>query len=413
MNHERFISLRFPIALMLSTVCFVTPAWADFKAGMDAANRGDHATASREWRPLAEKGDAAAQFNLGLLYYKGQGVPQDYVLTRQWWEKSAAQGHVAAQVSLGILYASGYGVPKDNQQAVRWFRLAADQGDALAQVKLGIMYMQGDGVPQDYVQALKWSSLSGANGDKDAIEFRDVLAKLMTPAQITEAKKLAREWKPKADLATALGHYEKAVGVFPKEFLLFSAVQQEAYLRGVLDGEYLLSEENKDKDPDRDAFVNCLNTRLKTILSEAKSFVEREGEHNNLMPWTLSILAGQNCPEKTGLQTKISPKYTEATTATKLVFLQKQNRNETEFQREQAIIDNAFTRGVLDGKVFMLYGHHYSKLVDYLGCLSKPGNLDKIIRSSGYYTQFGKNLDQSQAYGVTFAESLVCKELSE
>ena len=217
----------------------------------------------------------------------------------------------------------------------------------------------------------------------------------------------------KPDLSTALGQYNKAVGVFPKEFLRFSAVQQEAYLRGVLDGEYFVSEENKNKVLDRDAFVNCLNTRLKTILSEVKSFVEREGEHNNLMPWTLSILVGQNCPEKTGLQTKTSPKYTEATTATKLLFLQKQNRNETELQREQTIINNAFTRGVLDGKVFMFYGHHHPKLVDYLGCLSKPGNLDKIILSSGAYTAFGKNLDKSQAYGVTFVESFVCKELDE
>lgn len=411
MSHDRFISLRFPIALMLSIVCFVAPAWADFKAGMDAANRGDHATASREWRPLAEKGNAAAQLNLGLLYYKGQGVPQDYVLARQWWEKSAAQGHVAAQVSLGILYASGYGVPKDNQQAVRWFRLAADQGDALAQGRLGIVYMQGDGVPQDYVQAHKWYSLSGANGDKEVIEIRDVLAKRMTPAQITEAQKLAREWKPKADLETALGHYGKAVGVFPKEFLRFSAVQQEAYLRGVLDGEYYLSEESKD--PNRDAFVNCLNARQKTILSKAKSFVEREGEHDNLMPWTLSLLVGQSCPKGKRVPPKESPKYAEATTPTKLVFLQKPNPNETELQREQAIIDKAFVRGVLDGKVFILYGYSYSKLADYLECLSKPGNLDTIVLQRGAFTQFGENLDKSQAYGVTFAESLVCKELNE
>ena len=411
MSHDWLISLRFPIALMLSIVCFVAPAWADFKAGMDAANRGDHATASREWRPLAEKGNAAAQLNLGLLYYKGQGVPQDYVLARQWWEKSAAQGHVAAQVSLGILYASGYGVPKDNQQAVRWFRLAADQGDALAQGRLGIMYMQGDGVPQDYVQAHKWYSLSGANGDKEVIEIRDVLAKHMTPAQITEAKNLAREWKPKADLETALGHYKKAVGVFPKEFLRFSAVQQEAYLRGVLDGEYYLSEESKD--PNRDAFVNCLNARQKTILSKAKSFVEREGEHNYLMPWTLSRLIGQSCPEKTHMQAKTSPTYTEATTPTKLLFLGKPNPSEAESQREQAIIDNAFTRGVLDGKVFALYGHSYSKLADYLECLSKPGNFDTIFRARNFLTQFGDNLDKSQAYGVAYAEALTCKELNE
>jgi TPR repeat protein len=396
---------------MLSIACLVAPAWADLKAGMDAANRGDYATALREWRPLAEEGNAGAQFNLGLHYYNGQGVPQDYVLARQWWEKAAAQAHVAAQLSLGTLYVYGYGVPKDNQQAIRWFRLAADQGDALAQVKLGVMYERGDGIPQDYVQAYKWYSLSGANGEKEAIKIRDVLAKRMTSAQIAEAQNLAREWKPKADMATALGQYNKAVGVFPKEFLRFSAIQQEAYLRGVLDGEYFLSEESKD--PDRDAFVSCLNARLKMILSEAKSFVERKGEHNYLMPWTLGLLVGQSCPKETRAQDKTPPKYMEASTPTKLIFLQKENLIETEFQRQQAIIYKAFVRGVLDGKVYMLYGHRYSKLVDYLGCLSKAGNLDTIVLQRGAFTQFGENLDKSQAYGVAFTEALICKELNE
>ena len=305
----------------------------------------------------------------------------------------------------------GYGVPKDNQQAVRWFRLAADQGDALAQIKLGSMYELGNGVTQDFVQAHKWYNLGAANGEKEAAEIRDALAKRMTLAQITEAQKLALEWKPKADLTTALGQYNKAVGVFPKEFLRFSAIQQEAYLRGVLDGEYFLLETSKH--PDRDAFVNCLNARLKTILSEAKSFVEREGEHNNLMPWTLGLLVGKSCQKETRMQAKTSPKYSEAMTPTKLVFLQKPNPNEREFQREQDIIDKAFIRGVLDGKVFTLYGHSYSKLVDYLQCLSKPGNLDTIVLQRGAFTQFGENLDKSQAYGVAFTESLVCKELNE
>ena len=72
------ISLRFPIALVLSIVCLATPAWADFEAGMEAYKGSEYATALREWRPLAEQGDANAQFNLGMLYTKGQGVPQDY-----------------------------------------------------------------------------------------------------------------------------------------------------------------------------------------------------------------------------------------------------------------------------------------------------------------------------------------------
>ena len=189
--------LRFPIAVVLSIVCLAVPAWADYKAGEDAYNRGDFATALREWRPLAEQGDARAQYDLGVLYRKGRGVPQDDVQARQWYEKASAQGQAKAQYNLGTLYLNGSGVPKDYQQALRWFRMAADQGEALAQTKIGIMYDDGQGVPHDFVQAHKWYNLAATNGDKPAAELRDALAKQMTPAQIAEAQQLAREWKPK------------------------------------------------------------------------------------------------------------------------------------------------------------------------------------------------------------------------
>ena len=192
-----YISFRFPIAVLLSIVCLALPAFADYKAGEDAYNLGDYATALREWRPLAEQGDALAQYNLGLLYRKGRGAPQDDVQARQWYEKAAAQGQAKAQYNLGTLYLNGGGVPKDYQQALRWFRMAADQGEALAQTKIGIMYDDGQGVPHDFVQAHKWYSLAATNGDKPAAELRDALAKQMTPAQIAEAQQLAREWKPK------------------------------------------------------------------------------------------------------------------------------------------------------------------------------------------------------------------------
>ena len=191
------MSLRFTITLVLSIVCLAMPVWADFQAGMDALNRGDYATALHEWRPLAEQGDALAQFNLGVLYRKGRGAPQDDVQARQWFEKAAAQGQAKAQFNLGTLYFNGEGVAKDYQQAFRWFRLAADQGEALAQTKIAIMYDEGQGVPQDIVQAYKWYSLAATNGDKPAPQLRDALANQMTPAQIAEAQKLAREWKPK------------------------------------------------------------------------------------------------------------------------------------------------------------------------------------------------------------------------
>jgi TPR repeat protein len=79
---------------------------------------------------------------------------------------------------------------------MKWYRLAADQGYAHAQYNLGIMYAKGQGVPQDYVKAHMWFNLSAAQGEQDAAEHRDKVAQRMTPAQIAEAQKLAREWKP-------------------------------------------------------------------------------------------------------------------------------------------------------------------------------------------------------------------------
>jgi hypothetical protein len=184
-------------AIMLSFICLTAPAWADFKAGMDAHHRGDYATALHEWPPLAEQGNAAAQSNLGLLYANGHGVLQDYVQARQWWEKAAVQGDEIAMNNLGTNYLNGYGVPQDYKTALFWFRLAADRGNATAQAKLGLMYKNGLGVPQDFIHAHKWYNLAGANGEKFGTESRDQLAERMTPAQIAEAQQLAREWKPK------------------------------------------------------------------------------------------------------------------------------------------------------------------------------------------------------------------------
>ena len=171
-------------------------------AGVAAYKRGAYATAVREWRPLAEQGDAKAQYNLGLMYRKGQGVPQDDAEAVGWWRKAAEQGNAGAQNNLGVMYRNGHGVPQDDAEAVGWWRKAAEQGDANAQYNLGLIYKNGQGVPQDEAQAYMWFKLSsstfppGEDRD-DAVKNRDIVAKKMTPAQIAEAQKLAREWKPK------------------------------------------------------------------------------------------------------------------------------------------------------------------------------------------------------------------------
>ena len=81
--------LGLTIALLIG---LVAPAWAGVAEGVAAYKRGDYATALREYRPLAEQGDAAAQAALGVIYHYGQGVPQDYAEAVRWYRKAAAQG---------------------------------------------------------------------------------------------------------------------------------------------------------------------------------------------------------------------------------------------------------------------------------------------------------------------------------
>lgn len=130
---------------------------ADFDAGFDAYERGDFATAMREWRPLAEQGYAAAQFNLGIMYDNGQGVPEH------------------------------------DAEAAKWYRLAAEQGDADAQIRLSLKHAKGEGVPEDSVQAYAWLNLAAAQGNMDASKNKGLIRKLMTREQVAEAQKLSRK----------------------------------------------------------------------------------------------------------------------------------------------------------------------------------------------------------------------------
>ncbi len=162
----------------------------------------DYREAEKWYRKGAEQEDAAAQFMLGVMYYYGKGVPQDYKEAVKWYRKVAEQGDDAAQYALGTIYhEGGKGVPQDYQEAVKWFRRAAEQGNGEAQFNLGNMYTKGWGVPQDYVQAHKWLSLFASRYQGKTHEMlirnRDVIEKKMTSAQVAKAQKLAREWKPK------------------------------------------------------------------------------------------------------------------------------------------------------------------------------------------------------------------------
>jgi uncharacterized protein len=184
-------------ALMLAVSFAGSVAAGAPEDGVAAYEKGDYATALRLLCPLADQGDAGAQYNLGLMYANVQGVPQDYAAAVNWYRKGAEQGDTGAQVNLGLMYDNGQGVQQDYATAMSWYRKAAERGDAAAKYFLAVMYEYGRGVPQDYVTAHMWFNLAAASGDTDAVIRREMVAAKMTPAQIAEAEKLAREWKPK------------------------------------------------------------------------------------------------------------------------------------------------------------------------------------------------------------------------
>ena len=171
-----------------------TLSQADIQTGQDALNRGDYATAMREFQAAAKEGNAYAQVFIGTMYYQGEGVPQDYAQAAAWIRKAAEQGLAGAQYNLGQLYRLGQGVPQDYAQAASLYRKAAEQGYALAQTHLGLMYDDGKGVPQDYILAYMWYNLAAAKGNKEAIKNRDLLGQALTPSQIAEGQRLTREW---------------------------------------------------------------------------------------------------------------------------------------------------------------------------------------------------------------------------
>jgi len=278
-RRDMYRDLTVGLLTLLIPISMAVTAYAGQFADADAAySRGDYATTYRLLKPLAEKGNDKAQYNLGIMYGKGQGVPKNDTEAAKWFRKAAERGNAFAQVNLGFMYAKGQGVPKDDTEAVKWFRKAAEQGIPKAQFNLGIMYEKGQGVPQDYAEAVKWLQRAAAqvypkaqynlgflyeNGQgvqqdyaeagkrwwkaaeqgyaraqynlgflyekgqgvpqdyvlslmwfnlaasrfhasegkerELAVKSGNLVASKMTPAQIAEAERLAREWKPKKE----------------------------------------------------------------------------------------------------------------------------------------------------------------------------------------------------------------------
>ncbi|MEI7844134.1 MAG: tetratricopeptide repeat protein [Gallionellaceae bacterium] len=154
----------------LVLLCFSTSAFAGFSEGFAAYQSGDYATALKEWRLLAEQGDALAQYNLALMYSEGRGVEKNDGEAAKWFTKAAEQGDAIAQNRLGLMYGTGNGVEENEVEAIRWLRKAAEQGDAIPIGNVGWYTANGWGTKKNLVEGERLLKLSVSKGSDWAKE---------------------------------------------------------------------------------------------------------------------------------------------------------------------------------------------------------------------------------------------------
>jgi TPR repeat protein len=188
---------RLMLGVMLACGVLTSVTAGPFEEAKAAYARKDYANAIRIWRAMAEQGDAEAQFRLGYMYIRGQGISKDldkgmelifeaadrggvsamtFVASalsakdpekaEKWWRKAADLGDALAQLNLGMYFEQGLGgVPRDYEEAARWYRKAAEQGNPVAQYSLGLIYQNGrQGVPIDFAEAMKWHRTAADQG---------------------------------------------------------------------------------------------------------------------------------------------------------------------------------------------------------------------------------------------------------
>ena len=153
-------------------------------------------TGEIELAARADGGDAKAQYQLGLAYFKGVGIERDPQLALKWIEKAAEQGYSEAQYALGAMHHGGRGALQSFPLAYKWFERAAQQNHSEAQFSLGVMYRNGQGIPVDKSKAYIWFNLAAAQGHERAREARDNVLPALTPDQVLAAQRAAQEWRP-------------------------------------------------------------------------------------------------------------------------------------------------------------------------------------------------------------------------
>jgi localization factor PodJL len=168
------------------------------------------------WFELAAKQNLAiAQYRLATLFEKGRGVSQDQEQARAWYESAAQAGNVKAMHNLAVIYAEGKGVPQDFAKAGQWFLAAADHGLADSQYNVAVLFERGLGLDEDLATAFKWFAIAANNGDDGAVARRDAIADKLDASILVDAKLAAQTWgaKPADQIAngnlSSLGNWRE------------------------------------------------------------------------------------------------------------------------------------------------------------------------------------------------------------
>jgi hypothetical protein len=179
---------------------------------------------------------------MGLLYYRGLGIAQNYAEARMWFEKAAAKGHMAAMLNLGVLYGEGFGVAQDSAKAREWYDRAIARGGAAAMTELGFLYYRGKGVSQDYAEARAWFEKAAAKGEPVATanlenmsieqsaaegRYADALRLQEASAAKVEAAETKREGRPGKETGEAL-HLVSWRSLFARDFAKSLAASDRA-----------------------------------------------------------------------------------------------------------------------------------------------------------------------------------------
>jgi TPR repeat protein len=195
------------IAFAVLATAFAAAA-GPLEDGLAAYRAKDYAKALELWRPLADKGDATAQYQIATLYAEGKGVEQSDATAAEWYQKAAEQGSADAQYNLAVSYAEGLGVKQDDAAAAKWFRRAAEQGMAYAQLNLGVLYATKRVSPPDDIEAVKWLELAiyalpPGGARSDAARILKEAADRLNDDQLIEARSREKAFKPKREAAAA------------------------------------------------------------------------------------------------------------------------------------------------------------------------------------------------------------------